>query len=57
MLLPNFTADETRDETEAGKKIREEIHDYNRRFSGEPRTVIIILSTIISLHQIIGMPK
>ena len=39
MLLPNFTEAEASQATEDSTRIRAEINDYNRRFSGEPRPV------------------
>ena len=39
MLLPNFTEAEASQVTEESTRIRGEINDYNRRFSGEPRPV------------------
>ena len=39
MLLLNFTAAERTHSSEESNQIREDINNYNRRFSGQPRPV------------------
>ncbi|KAF6039240.1 hypothetical protein EB796_002435 [Bugula neritina] len=39
ILLNSFTAEELQEDSEAKNRVLQEVRNYNRRFSGEPRTI------------------
>jgi hypothetical protein len=51
LLLPNFTAVEITDTSEEATRIRDDLNDYNRRFSGAPRPVCTLG---FALHDVFG---